>query len=418
MFRPSFAALPRRRFALLPLLLGLPAPRRAAAQAVPAIRIAVLGDSQAGGIAGALVRRLQGNRRFRVLDKSRISSGLAVLSTFDWPQAVRSIAATERPDVAVVMFGANDRPPVRLGNPADAARTLSFSATYGGRVRDVIHNLHAANVQVIWLGHPIVRDAQFATDMEFLNHLYQEGAAQEGAQFVPLWDLLAENGAYAAYGKGSDGQTRRLRADDGVHMTNAGYDLAVDRLLPRIEAALQAVHAGMPRFPGPGAVRSGGAARRASSWRSPRSPRWSGADGRARPRCRCRACGRRTRGQRRGWRRARSRMPGSSQITSPPSIAARTVRRLARVSAAASSFTPRLMTTVRARAGRSSSALWVPRVMPDRALALHRPRLGHADDAVAEHQAVARIIASVRPPPARAGARRVPAGPAVRPPAE
>jgi hypothetical protein len=237
--------LPRRRLALLSLLLALPA-ARTRAQQPPAIRIAVLGDSQAGGIAGALVRRLHGNRHFRVLDKSRISSGLAALNAYDWPAAVRAIAADDRPDVAVVMFGANDRPPVRIGNPADDARTLSFSALYSSRVRTIIHSLRAANVQVIWLGHPIVRDLQFSTDMEFLNHLYEEGAEEEGARFVPLWDLVAENGAYTAFGKGTDGQTRRLRADDGVHMTNAGYDLAVSRLLPSIEAALQANHLDVP----------------------------------------------------------------------------------------------------------------------------------------------------------------------------
>jgi hypothetical protein len=237
--------LPSRRLVLLGLLPALPG-GRALAQRAPMIRIAVLGDSQAGGIAGALVRRLHGNRRFRVLDKSRISSGLIALNAFDWPAAARAIAAEDRPDVAVVMFGANDRPPVHLGNPADAARTLSFSALYSSRVRSIIHSLRAANVQVIWLGHPIVRDMQFSTDMEFLNRLYEEGAEEEGARFVPLWDLVAENGAYTAYGKGTDGQTRRLRADDGVHMTNAGYDLAVNRLLPSIEAALQESHLDVP----------------------------------------------------------------------------------------------------------------------------------------------------------------------------
>jgi len=237
-YRLLSTPLPRRRLALLPLLLAPPAQAQPAAPA----RVVVIGDSQAGGIAGALVRRLQGNRQVRVFDKSKVSSGLAAASTFDWQQEARTIAATERPDIAVILFGANDRLPVRLGNPADAARTLSFSALYAGRVREIAHTLRAANVQVFWLGHPIVRDTQFSAELEFLNHLYQENAEEEGAHYVPLWDLLAENGAYSAYGKGPDGQTRRLRADDGVHMTPAGYDLAVDRLLPSLEAALQSTH--------------------------------------------------------------------------------------------------------------------------------------------------------------------------------
>lgn len=241
--------LPPRRRVLLAALALLPAIAQAQAPpAPPTARIVVIGDSQAEGIAGALVRRLQGNRQYRVIDKTKISTGLAYLNTYNWPQVAQTIATAEHADIAVVMFGANDRPPLRVGNPADAARTITFSDTYGRRIRDVIHAFRAANARVFWLGHPIVRDQQFSTELEFLNRLYEENASQEGAAFVPLWDLLAENGAYAAFGKGADGQTKRLRADDGVHMTNAGYDLAVSRLLPLIEASRQP---GQPAIPLP-----------------------------------------------------------------------------------------------------------------------------------------------------------------------
>jgi hypothetical protein len=57
-----------------------------------------------------------------------------------------------------------------------------------------------------------------------------------GADWFPAWPLFTDaNGNYAPYGKGLDGETTRLRADDGVHFTGAGYDLLAKALLPVIE---------------------------------------------------------------------------------------------------------------------------------------------------------------------------------------
>ncbi|MFI4948806.1 MAG: hypothetical protein ACHQC9_08405, partial [Alphaproteobacteria bacterium] len=56
--------------------------------------------------------------------------------------------------------------------------------------------------------------------------------ARFGAQFVPLWTVIADQqGGYAAYGKDRDGMTERLRADDGIHMTAAGYELVAEKIV-------------------------------------------------------------------------------------------------------------------------------------------------------------------------------------------
>src|SRR5579872_804547 len=74
------------------------------------VRVLVLGDSQAQGLAGGVQRLLRRDRRFRVLDRSKIGTGL-LSRAYDWPSAVREIPGTDHPDIALVMFGANDRPP-------------------------------------------------------------------------------------------------------------------------------------------------------------------------------------------------------------------------------------------------------------------------------------------------------------------
>jgi hypothetical protein len=200
-------------------------------------RVMVIGDSQAQGLAAGLQLVYRGDGTHRILDRSKIATGLTSWSGYDWPAAVHRLAATQQADVAVVMFGANDRPPVHLGGHVDPALLQTFEATYGARVRDIARTLTEARIAVIWVGHPIVRDPAYAADMVLLNGIFASNATAGGAVFVPLWaTFLGPDRGYAAYGPGVDGQTVRLRADDGIHMTPAGYQVAARVLQPLIDA--------------------------------------------------------------------------------------------------------------------------------------------------------------------------------------
>ncbi|KON63262.1 hypothetical protein KOEU_32360 [Komagataeibacter europaeus] len=197
-------------------------------------RILVIGDSQAQGLAGGLRWLYRTNRNMRVLDHSKISTGLVSVSFYNWPDEVHKLAATEHADVAVVMFGANDRPPVRVHGAVDPAQLANFTKIYSARVRDIMTTLKNAHIPVIWVGHPMVRDEEFSADMAILNTIFQDQATRNGAQFVPLWTAFSDNGHFSAYGEGVDGSKVRLRADDGVHLTPSGYQKAAKILEPLI----------------------------------------------------------------------------------------------------------------------------------------------------------------------------------------
>lgn len=224
----------RRRDLVLGCALTFPVLRIASATEAMA-RILVVGDSQAQGLAAGLQRQFRGDPSWRVIDRSRIATGLCSPARFDWPAAAAGIGQSERGAVAVVMFGANDRPPVRLHGHIDEKLEASFTQSYCAHVRAVADGLKRSCTPVIWIGHPIVRDPVYAEDMALLNRLYAEEAVQEGAEWFPSWSLFTDaDGNYAPYGKGVDGQTTRLRADDGVHLTGAGYDVLAKALLPVI----------------------------------------------------------------------------------------------------------------------------------------------------------------------------------------
>jgi hypothetical protein len=193
----------------------------------------VVGDSQAQGVAGALIRRYLRSKDFHVIDKTKVGTGLNSKSTYDWDAVIAELAATEHAKVAVVMFGANDRPPVRIKGVVDPALSEKFGKAYGARVEKIVKSLRDAKIDVVWLGDPVVKDTDYTADMQILNQVMEPAAEKEGAQWVSLWDLGVDpDGSYDAFGKALDGQTKRLRADDGVHFTPSGYDLIAARLDP------------------------------------------------------------------------------------------------------------------------------------------------------------------------------------------
>jgi hypothetical protein len=194
--------------------------------------IVVFGDSQAQGLSGGLSRVLLEEPRFRVLNRSHPGAAL-VHGDSEWLAPVQRFVAHEKADVAVVMFGANDRLDLRDEHGAYVRfRSDAWREAYAARIDKMLAALGEAGLKVIWCGNPIARSPTYSADMGYINTIYEEEARRFGAQFVSLWTAAADNdGHYAAYGKDRDGVTQRLRADDGIHFTAAGYELIAEKIV-------------------------------------------------------------------------------------------------------------------------------------------------------------------------------------------
>jgi hypothetical protein len=200
--------------------------------------IVVFGDSQAQGLAGGLQRVLLEDPRYRVLNRTHPGAAL-VHDGSEWLAPVERFASHEKADIAVVMFGANDRLDMRDEHGATLHfRTDQWREAYAARADKILALLANAGLRVIWCGNPIARSTTYSADMSYINDIYAETAARFGAQFVPLWTVIAdEEGRYAAYGKDRGGTTQRLRTDDGIHFTAAGYQLIAEKIVGLFSAA-------------------------------------------------------------------------------------------------------------------------------------------------------------------------------------
>ena len=100
--------------------------------------------------------------------------------------------------------------------------------------------MSGARLKVIWCGNPIARSPTYSADMSYINDIFADEVAHFGGEFLPLWTVIADNqGQFTAYGPDRSGVTERLRNDDGIHFTAAGYELIAERVisvLPSLQA--------------------------------------------------------------------------------------------------------------------------------------------------------------------------------------
>lgn len=197
----------------------------------------MFGDSQAQGLVRGLQRVLLEDPRFRVLNRTHPGAAL-VHGENEWLKPIERFASREKADIAVAMFGANDRLDMREDRSTLRFRTEEWRAAYAARADKMLALLAGAGLRVMWLGNPIARSPTYSADMSYINEIYAEAAARHGFQFMPLWTVIADDqGRYTAYGKDRVGTTQRLRGDDGIHFTAAGYELIAEKIIGVLSAS-------------------------------------------------------------------------------------------------------------------------------------------------------------------------------------
>ncbi len=199
-----------------------PAPAAPADKVENARRVVVIGDTMAVGLAKGLETLFASSPDIIVSNRATGSSGIVRYDFFDWSSALPTILEEENPAAFVIMIGSNDRQDIR---DADAAefRTQKWLGIYEARVQHLLGLVAARNIPIFWVGLPIMRRAAYGQDISFLNDLFQQQSSRVGATFVESWNRFADvEGRYNSSGPDVNGRVRRMRNDDGIHLTTQG----------------------------------------------------------------------------------------------------------------------------------------------------------------------------------------------------
>ncbi len=189
------------------------------------MRIGVFGDSMADGVWAGLYRDLKDQPGVTVTKFSEVSTGLSRYDYVDI-QAKTARQLDQQPvDVAVILFGTNDAQGISLDGQIHDFGTEGWKRAYAKRIDDLVALLRSRDVAVYWVGLPRMKRATFDQMMALINAVVSE---RMEALHVPYVDTVAltssGEGEYDAYlTNPATGRRQLVRANDGIHMSMAGY---------------------------------------------------------------------------------------------------------------------------------------------------------------------------------------------------
>ncbi len=211
--------------------------------AAPSFIVLVIGDTEAGRLAGGLKEAFAGDPRIAVIDKTKEDSGLVREDFYDWRKEAKALLdGPQHFDLAVMQIGINDKQKLRPdATTAIEPLTKPFNEIYAKRVEEIAGAFRDRNVPLVWVGLPIMRSDSLSAAALNFNDIDRQYAGAAGARFVDLWEAFSDvNSVYKASGPDVNGDIVRLRAADGVHFNAAGARKAAHFVEPEVRRALEA----------------------------------------------------------------------------------------------------------------------------------------------------------------------------------
>jgi len=166
--------------------------------------------------------------------KGVYSTGLSRPDYFDWDKEINDLINSYKPNIAIVMFGANDGQDLRtLDGKVIHYGEEAWNIEYSKRVASFLQNLTKNEVFVFWIGNPIPRDDYYSKKMQTLNSIYEDECKKNiNALYVSTWYFLADsNGKFTNYLPDETGNKKLARTSDGIHVTVFGANIIVKKVV-------------------------------------------------------------------------------------------------------------------------------------------------------------------------------------------
>jgi hypothetical protein len=196
-----------------------------ATPALPSVQVALVGDSMmAVGLAPVLRRTMATQSGVRFVRAYRSGTGLGRPDVFNWPEQYPQLIGAARPGLVICSIGANDAQNFQLDRTVYVFGTPAWKQVYADRVRQFARLLTRDGARVLWVGMPVMRENGFARRMASVNSLVKE-VLTEFPQITwidPNPYIAGEGGSFQQYLRDQRGKLVRLRADDGIHLSEDG----------------------------------------------------------------------------------------------------------------------------------------------------------------------------------------------------
>ena len=206
------------------------------------LRVLVIGDSVGLDLGQPLVNSLAGLGTVTPYLDGRIDTGLTRPDYFNWPAELQIDLANQRPQLVVVMIGANDPQGLVTPNGSIHFGQPGWDEEYSARVSAVIAEANAAGAHVLWVGMPPMQDPGLDAALKHLNALVQaqvDRTKNGGAAYLSSVPSLGDqHHLYAAYLPDSSGAVTNVRTPDGIHLTPTGGARLASAVVAAMEVQL------------------------------------------------------------------------------------------------------------------------------------------------------------------------------------
>ena len=211
-------------------------------------RVLIVGSSLAAtGLGAVLEDLLDANPDIVAYRKGKSASGLARPDFYDWFDQGKRQVEFRKPDLVIVLIGANDGqdlPPWK-GDKRVRWDSEGWPDAYRVRVDDFLASVMmsvegAPGAKVLWLGLPKVPSPSLERKLKIIRGLHEERIGELGDAGVYLDTtqyLVDANGQLLKTSK-VRGKQRELRSEDGVHFTMSGCEYLAAKLYPEVLGAL------------------------------------------------------------------------------------------------------------------------------------------------------------------------------------
>ena len=201
--------------------------------------VALAGDSMmAVGLSDILLRETAADPSVRVIKAFRSGTGLARPDVFDWMQEYPAMIGSEHPDAVIVAIGANDGQGFIEDGKVLAFGSDAWIQVYQNRIEAFLSLLTQNGATVVWVGLPPMKSSQYNEKAAFINRIAYSVVSRtpQATWWNPLPYIGDESGAYREFMTAPDGRITRLRAPDGIHLSDEGATLLSSALINWLNA--------------------------------------------------------------------------------------------------------------------------------------------------------------------------------------
>ena len=211
----------------------------ALAQNQGTVNISIYGDSLGDGLWSGLTTILKKNPNCKVNRHSKIGAGLTRADYLNWIEELPKQIESEKPKLALLLFGANDQQGLRDDKKGHAFKSQSWREAYALRMGSIIKELKNNGTIPFWISLPIMAENEANQNAIFLNELFLEKARKENIAFLAIAnDFVDKEGKFTTHMNDAKGRSQQIRKSDGIHFTGYGYELLANKIWKEVETIL------------------------------------------------------------------------------------------------------------------------------------------------------------------------------------